>query len=95
VNGFSIKVKSIADPDDPDEMVCEAVVTSPVGKIVYEDSDQGMELDPITGRDINGDGQPDAVLVSYSGGAHCCWTYHLISLGKKPGLIQEFEVEQA
>lgn len=50
-----------------------------------------MEIDPATGRDINGDGQPDAVLVSFSGGAHCCWTYHIVSLGKKPGLIREFE----
>jgi len=48
-----------------------------------------MEIDPITGKDINGDGEPEAVLIDFSGGAHCCWTYDIISLGKQPGLIQK------
>lgn len=50
-----------------------------------------MEIDPITGKDVNGDGYPDAVLVSFSGGAHCCWTYSIFSLGRYPGLVAEFE----
>jgi len=91
VNGFTVDVKPIPDPTVPGHMDCHVSVTSPQGKVVYEDSDWGMEIDPITGSDINGDGQPSAVLVGFSGGAHCCWTYHIISLGKKPGLIREFE----
>jgi len=91
VNNFTVEVKPIADPDNPGYMTCHATVTSLQGKIVYEQNDWGMEIDPITGKDVNGDGQPDAVLVGFSGGAHCCWTYHFISLGEKPGLIREFE----
>jgi transglutaminase-like putative cysteine protease len=53
--------------------------------MVFEHDEWGMEIDPITGKDVNGDGYPDAVLVSFSGGAHCCWTYHIVSLGKNPG----------
>lgn len=90
VNGFTIEVKPIA-ADVPGYMVCQATVTSPEGKTVYEKEEWGMEIDPVTGKDVNGDGQPDAVLVSFSGGAHCCWTYHIISLGENPGLIREFE----
>jgi len=90
VNGFTIEVKPIP-ADVPGYMVCQATVTSPEGKIVYEKDEWGMEIDPVTGKDVNGDGQPDAVLVSFSGGAHCCWTYHIVSLGKNPGLIREFE----
>ena len=91
VSGFKIEVKPVTDPNDSDSMVCHASVTSPKGEAVYSVDDWGAEIDPITGKDINGDGEPDAVLVSYSGGAHCCWTYHIIRLGKNPGLIAEFE----
>ena len=49
-----------------------------------------MGIDAITGKDVNGDGIPDAVLVGFSGGAYCCSTYHIVSLGENPGLIAEF-----
>jgi len=88
---FTIEVKPIADPDDPDNTLCGANVTAPNGKTVYSSRASGAEIDLVTGKDVNGDGEPEAVLVTYSGGAHCCWTYHIISLGKKPGLIREFE----
>jgi len=90
VNGFTVEVKPKAGRVSED-MTCHATVTSPQGEIVYEKDDWGMEIDPVTGKDVNGDEQPDAVLVSFSGGAHCCWTYHIISLGENPGLIREFE----
>jgi hypothetical protein len=89
--GFSIEVKPIKDPDNPEDMTCQATVTSPHGKTIFQQNEWGMGIDPITGKDINGDGQPDAVLVGFSGGAHCCWTYYIVSLGKEPGLIREFE----
>src|SRR5262249_38454535 len=74
VNGFTVEVKPKAGRVSED-MTCHATVTSPQGEIVYEKDDWGMEIDPVTGKDVNGDEQPDAVLVSFSGGAHCCWTY--------------------
>jgi hypothetical protein len=91
VAGFSIEVKPIPDPDVPDNTLCQASITDPDGKLVYSFEDWGAEIDGISGKDVNGDGQPEVVLVSYSGGAHCCWTYHIISLGEKPGLLREFE----
>ncbi|HMC31683.1 MAG TPA: hypothetical protein VKL99_12675 [Candidatus Angelobacter sp.] len=39
-------------------------------------------------------GSPDLVLEGYSGAAHCCWTYHIISLGAEPGLLVRFENER-
>ncbi len=85
-----IEVRPTQDPRDPDSLTCHATVRSPGGKTIFERDDWGFEIDPVTGKDVNGDGQPDAVLVGFSGGAHCCWTYHIISLGKQPGLIREF-----
>ncbi len=32
------------------------------------------------GRDLDGDGHPDAHVVSFSGGAHCCTTHHIVRL---------------
>ena len=90
-HGFVVEVRPTTEsPDDPDFQTCIATIRSPQGALVSEIKEWGIEIDPITGRDVNGDGQPDAVLMSYSGGAHCCWTYHIISLGKQPGVIREF-----
>lgn len=40
-----------------------------------------LELDPLTGQDVTGDGHPDVVAVHYSGGAHCCYELEVFSLG--------------
>jgi len=90
VNGLTVEVKPIPDPDVPGFMTCQATIRNSDGKTIFNNTDWGMEIDPITGRDVNGDGIPDAVLVSFSGGAHCCSTYHIVSLGENPGLIAEF-----
>lgn len=44
--------------------------------------------------DLGGDGVRDLVLESYSGGAHCCWTYYVISQDEKPHLIAQFDNER-
>jgi hypothetical protein len=90
-NGFTVEVKPIQDPNDSDSIICHATIRSPEGKIVFEHNEWGVKIDPITGRDVNGDGFPDAVLASFSGGAHCCWTYFIVSLGKNPGLVAKIE----
>lgn len=91
VKGFTVEVKPIQDPEDIDDRACRATIRSAKGETVFEHNDWGMEIDPITGKDVNGDGDADAVPVSFSGGAHCCWTYYIVSLGKNPGLIAKFE----
>lgn len=40
--------------------------------------------------DIDADGVPDVIISSYSGGAHCCWDYALISLSDPPRATFEF-----
>ncbi|MEN3009746.1 MAG: hypothetical protein ABDI20_01970, partial [Candidatus Bipolaricaulaceae bacterium] len=42
-----------------------------------------LELDPITGEDVTGDGYPDVIAVHYSGGAHCCYELEVFSLGPR------------
>jgi hypothetical protein len=40
-----------------------------------------FEVVPATGQDVNRAGAPELVLEAFSGGAHCCWTYYIVTLG--------------
>ena len=48
---------------------------------------QGSAIHPLTGTDLNGDKIPEAVIETYSGGAHCCFGTQVYSLGAQPQLI--------
>lgn len=76
-----------------EQTLCRASVISPGGKVIFQADDAGMKLNEMTGKDLNGDGQADAVFEGFSGGAHCCWTYWIVSLGDHSGLVQEFKNE--
>ncbi len=90
---FTISVKPHPDQEKfHDE--CLLTVTSPEGKILFQDHDHGLQIDPISGKDINGDSQPDLVVIAYSGGAHCCWTYSIYSLGLNPRLLTRIHNER-
>mgnify|MGYP006420376831 CR=1 FL=1 len=49
--------------------------------------EQAAAIAPLTGADINGDGYPEVIAESYSGGAHCCFGTHVYSLAETPTLI--------
>jgi hypothetical protein len=46
-------------------------------------------LDPLTGSDITGDGRPEVIVETYSGGAHCCFSTLVYSLGERAEKILE------
>lgn len=53
------------------------------------EDDPGNKLIPI-GRDITGSGHPEVVFSEWTGGAHCCFSYHVFELGnsiKKLGTV--------
>ncbi|MCC6142458.1 MAG: hypothetical protein IT368_01500 [Candidatus Hydrogenedentes bacterium] len=45
--------------------------------------------------DLDGDNQPELVLGTFSGGAHCCFTYYVYSLGKKPQRLAAIPAEHS
>ncbi len=47
------------------------------------------------GTDITGEGKPDGVIVTYSGGAHCCATLYLVELGTHFREVQKIELENS
>jgi len=66
------------NPDDPlgiDALVLIETAGQPSIRILMASS-----LNDLTGSDINGDGYPDVVVETYSGGAHCCFGTQVYSL---------------
>ena len=49
--------------------------------------ESAFEIVTLIDADINGDGFPDVIIETYSGGAHCCFSTQVYSLGEKPILI--------
>jgi hypothetical protein len=43
--------------------------------------EQFHHLDPLAGSDVTGEGDPDLVIHTYSGGAHCCFSTIVYNLG--------------
>jgi hypothetical protein len=81
--GFKWEIKPIKDKFDD----CRGRLWSPSKHLVFSTIDHNVSLDSVSGQDVNGNGKHDLVFIGYSGGAHCCWTYWIISLGERPGLI--------
>ncbi len=49
--------------------------------------EQASAIAALTGTDINGDVYPEAIIETFSGGAHCCFGTQVYSLGKQSKLI--------
>ena len=69
------------------------LVTSIGGYRFEVDGDWGPGV-PL-GSDVSGDGVPDLVAMEYSGGAHCCSTYYVYSLGPEIALSGVLETWDA
>lgn len=65
------------------------LVVSHDGRVLADVNDYRLDWavgTPIT-EDVTNDGVVDLVITGYSGGAHCCTTFTLISLGDQPALL--------
>jgi hypothetical protein len=82
-------VQRWVDPASPDVSpagmcACLTVVyqgTRLVLTLGQADDLTAVSVVPPTGRDVNGDRQPDVVVSAWSGGAHCCYTTSVYSIG--------------
>jgi hypothetical protein len=85
--GYKLK---LTHTDPPAQIGCRAEVLSPAGASTFAVEAWDISLDN-KDVDIEGDGHANLVLRGYSGGAHCCWTYWILSPSKRPVLRKQIE----
>ena len=90
IRGLKVEITPTVDKDALNEPICHLLVRDLKGREVLSEDDSSFEI-LLDDRDVNGDGIPDLVVLAFSGGAHCCWTYYFFSLGPRPGLLTKFE----
>ena len=64
---------------------CTAAIYSAAGRVVFRTTGYNIVFDENhTGQDFDGDGKPEVVFITDTGGGnHCCWAYNVISLAPK------------
>jgi hypothetical protein len=70
--------------DINNEIGFKDVVTIETGGKPSVRIDSASAIEDLTGTDINGDGYPEVIVDTYSGGAHCCFGTQVISLRDMP-----------
>lgn len=65
-----------------------------IGYALQEDQSPDS-VNPKVGDDLTGEGLPDLFLSEWSGGAHCCYTFHLFQLGTEFRKIQSLPLLDA
>jgi len=68
---------------------CLAVLKSADGKVQFEVTGAEALVNPISGRDINGDGKPDVVIETHRTASQCCFTYSILTPGENPPLVRQ------
>ena len=91
--GYVAQVASAGDAAHAGQ--CHATITTETAKTVFELYEREVAINPISGKDVNADGKPDAVIESHPADGECCWNYYVFSLGDSPGLIREFSTSVA
>jgi hypothetical protein len=74
---------------------CTAAIYNSAGHVVFRTSGFNVVFDQdLTGQDFDGDGKPDVVFRTDTGGGnHCCWGYVILSLSPKPHKLFEIAME--
>ena len=90
IRGLKVEITPTVDKDALNEPICHLLVRDLNGREVLSEDDSSFAI-LLDDRDINGDGIPDLVVLAFSGGAHCCWTYYFFSQDPRPALLTKFE----
>lgn len=76
---------------------CTAAIYNSEGHVAFRTTGFSVIFDEnLTGQDFDGDGKPEVVFITDTGGGnHCCWTYKVISLYPKPHKLFDVDASGA
>jgi hypothetical protein len=91
-DGYEVSLGPARDGEA--EESCTAAIYRADGKVVYRTTGFNVIFDQQhTGMDFDGDGTPEVVFKTDTGGGmHCCWEFNVISLSPKPHKL--FDIPQ-
>jgi hypothetical protein len=89
------RVRFVPEAGNSNDPVCRAYLIDDKGKTMLVFEGWIVSIYQGTGEDLFGDGYPSLVLQDNSGGAHCCYTYQIVSLAKPPVILKPIENETA
>jgi hypothetical protein len=93
-DGYEISLGPSSNPEAVEEK-CTAAIYNNAGKVVFQTNGFSVVFDEeVTGKDFDGDGNPEVVFRTDSGGGmHCCWAYIVFSLSPKPHKLFEIDMQ--
>lgn len=93
-DGYEISLGPSSNPDAVEDK-CTAAIYNSAGKVVFRTNGFSVLFDEqVTGKDFDGDGKPEVVFRTDSGGGmHCCWVYMVFSLSPKPHKLFEIDMQ--
>lgn len=93
-DGYEISLGRVPNPEEV-EYRCTAAIYNGAGRVVFRTSGFNVVFDEEqTGKDFDGDGKPEVVFKTDTGGGnHCCWGYIIFSLSPKPHKLFEVAME--
>jgi hypothetical protein len=93
-NGYEISLGPVRNPEEV-EYRCTAAIYNSAGRVVFRTSGFNVVFDEDrTGEDFDGDGEPEVMFRTDTGGGnHCCWGYIIFSLSPKPHKLFEIAME--
>ncbi len=93
-DGYEISLGPSRNPDAVEDK-CTAAIYNSAGKVVFRTNGFSVVFDQdVTGKDFDGDGRPDVVFrTDTGGGMHCCWAYIVFSLSPRPRKLFEIEMQ--
>jgi hypothetical protein len=93
-DGYEISLGPVAHPENT-EYQCTGAIYNQAGKVVFRTNGFNVVFDEtLTGEDFDGDGKPEVVFrTDTGGGVHCCWGYIVYSLTPRPHKLFEMPME--
>jgi hypothetical protein len=76
---------------------CTAAIYDATGRVVFRTTGYNVIFDEKhTGQDFDGDGKPEVVFLTDTGGGnHCCWAYNVITLSPNPHKLFDIDAPGA